>query len=45
MPADRLAEFGLPDEVILYLGRAEPRQRVIVTELSDRVVEYYTLSR
>jgi len=40
--AARLAGFWCPDEVVLYVGRAGPRQRVTVSELSDRVGEYYT---
>ena len=40
--ADRLAGFWLPDEVVLYIGRAGPRKDIGVSELSDRVDEYYT---
>jgi hypothetical protein len=38
----RLASFWCPDEVVLYIGLAGPRQRVTVSELSDRVAEYYS---
>lgn len=38
---ERLASFWCPDEVVLYIGSAGPRQRVRVSELSDRVAEYY----
>lgn len=38
---ERLAEFWCPDEVVLYIGRAGPRRYVYVSELSDRVEEYY----
>src|SRR4030065_708843 len=31
-----------PDEVVVYIGRAGPRRHVTVSELSDRVEEYYT---
>ena len=37
----RLAGFWCADEVVLYGGRAGPRGRVSVSELSDRVAEYY----
>ena len=37
----RLAGFWCGDEVVLYGGRAGPRQRISVSELSDRVAEYY----
>jgi hypothetical protein len=37
----RLAGFWCPDEVVLYIGRAGPRRRVTISELSDRVREYY----
>lgn len=38
---DRMAEFWFSDEVVLYIGRAGPRQRVHVSALSDRIAEYY----
>jgi hypothetical protein len=38
----RLASFWCQDEVVLYIGSAGPRQRVRVSELSDRVAEYYS---
>lgn len=38
----RLAAFWCPDEVVVYIGLAGPRRRVSVSELSDRVEEYYT---
>jgi hypothetical protein len=38
----RLAAFWCPDEVVVYIGLAGPRQHVTVSELSDRVAEYYT---
>lgn len=37
----RLQAFWYPDEVVVYIGRAGPRQRVKVSALSDRVAEYY----
>lgn len=40
--ASRLSGFWLADEVVLYGGRAGPRRRVSVSDLSDRVDEYYT---
>jgi hypothetical protein len=40
--AARLAGFWLADEVVLYGGRAGRRKRISVSELSDRVVEYYS---
>jgi hypothetical protein len=40
--AARVAGFWCPDEVVLYGGRAGPRQNISVSELSDRVAEYYT---
>jgi hypothetical protein len=42
--AARLAGFWCPDEVVLYIGCAGPRPRtpIKVSELSDRVAEYYT---
>lgn len=39
---ERLASFWCPDEVVLYVGRAGPRKRVMVSELADRVTEYCT---
>jgi len=38
---ERLAATWCSDEVILYIGRAGPRKKVEVSELSDRVQEYY----
>jgi hypothetical protein len=40
--AERLAGFWCPDEVVLYVGRAGPRKHIRVSELADRVTEYYT---
>ena len=40
--AARVAGFWCPDEVVLYVGCAGPRQKISVSELSDRVAEYYT---
>jgi hypothetical protein len=40
----RLSAYWCPDEVVIYIGRAGPRDRVIVSELSDRVEEYYDTS-
>lgn len=42
--AERLAAFWCPDEVVVYIGRAGPRIRVKVSELSGRVAEFYTTS-
>jgi hypothetical protein len=39
--AHRLAAFWCADEVVLYVGLAGPRERVTISELSDRVAEYY----
>ena len=39
---ERLASFWCPDEVIIYIGSAGPRQRIKVSALSDRVAEYYS---
>lgn len=39
--ASRLSAFWCPEEVVVYIGRAGPRGRVTVSELSDRVKEYY----
>ncbi len=38
----RLAGFWCPDEFVVYIGSAGPRKRVTVSELSDRVEEYYS---
>jgi hypothetical protein len=40
--ARRIAAFWYPDEVVVYIGLAGPRQRVKVSALSDRVREYYS---
>lgn len=41
--AARIAGFWCPDEVVLYIGCAGPRTRKpTISELSDRVAEYYT---
>jgi len=37
----RLKAFWYPDEVVVYVGRAGPRQHIRVSALSDRVAEYY----
>lgn len=39
--AQRLAASWCPDEVVLYIGLAGTRGRITVSELSDRVSEYY----
>jgi hypothetical protein len=39
--AKRLSSFWCPDEVVLYIGLAGPRKHFRVSELSDRVEEYY----
>lgn len=39
---ERLASFWCPDEVVVYIGSAGPRRRLVVSELSDRVAEYYS---
>jgi hypothetical protein len=39
--ASRLSAFWCSDEVVVYVGRAGPRGRVTVSELSDRVKEYH----
>jgi hypothetical protein len=38
----RLTAFWLPDEVVVYIGLAGPRQRTKISALSDRVAEYYS---
>jgi len=40
--AGRLAAFWCADEVVLYVGRAGHRKHIEVSELADRVTEYYT---
>jgi hypothetical protein len=38
----RLSGFWCFDEVVVYIGLAGPRRKVKVSELSDRVMEYYS---
>jgi hypothetical protein len=37
----RLAAFWCADEVVLYIGRAGPRELTSISALSDRITEYY----